>query len=105
MIVSDGFLIEVLLIGLMCYSVRCFLLLLSPYLYFYRGVYFDSLVLFFQLYQVGESFVDDLLNWDVTLAAAGIGIFLLRYMTIGLQIDKKFKNLSILITEQVRYSR
>lgn len=106
MIVSDGFLIEVFLVGVMCFSVSTEYCLSNLLILLYRhksnsdlSVESYSVV---QLLQVGDSFMEDLLNWDATLAAAAIGIFLLRFMTVGLQIDKKFKNLSILITEQVR---
>lgn len=36
--------------------------------------------------------------WCLSLAT-----FLMRFMTIGLKVDKKFRNPSILITEQVFY--
>lgn len=31
----------------------------------------------------------------------GLGILLLRFMTLGTEINKKYRNLSLLITEQI----
>lgn len=30
-----------------------------------------------------------------------LGIYLMRFMTLGLKINKKYRNLSVLITEQI----
>ena len=30
-----------------------------------------------------------------------LGIYMMRFMTLGLKINKKYRNLSVLITEQV----
>jgi len=30
-----------------------------------------------------------------------LGVYLLRFMTLGLRINKKYRNLSVLITEQI----
>lgn len=30
-----------------------------------------------------------------------LGVYLMRFMTLGLKINKKYRNLSVLITEQI----
>ncbi len=40
-------------------------------------------------------------QWDALVWCFSLGIFLMRYMTIGVKVNKKFRNVSVLITEQV----
>lgn len=39
--------------------------------------------------------------WDILAYTAALSFFLLRFLTLGTKITKKFRNVSILITEQV----
>lgn len=41
-------------------------------------------------------------NVEALLWSFALGIYILRFMTLGTKINKKYRNLSILITEQVR---
>uniref|UniRef100_A0A1I8JH68 PHTF2 factor n=1 Tax=Macrostomum lignano TaxID=282301 RepID=A0A1I8JH68_9PLAT len=57
-------------------------------------------VLCVQLLQEPRQFLQHMCNWDLLLLGSVLSIFLLRYMTLGTKINKKFRNLSVLITEQ-----
>ncbi|VUZ40507.1 unnamed protein product, partial [Hymenolepis diminuta] len=41
------------------------------------------------------------LSWDILAYTAGLSVFLLRFLTLGLKITKKFRNVSVLISEQL----
>lgn len=43
-----------------------------------------------------------LATWDILASTAAVSIFLMRFLTLGTKIAKKYKNVSVLITEQVR---
>uniref|UniRef100_A0A1I8JRR4 Reticulon n=1 Tax=Macrostomum lignano TaxID=282301 RepID=A0A1I8JRR4_9PLAT len=58
-------------------------------------------VLCVQLLQEPRQFLQHMCNWDLLLLGSALSIFLLRYMTLGTKINKKFRNLSVLITEQL----
>ena len=59
------------------------------------------LMLWFQLLQDASSFVDHLGNWELVLWCLTLCIFLMRFVTLGTSINKKYRNFSVLITEQV----
>uniref|UniRef100_A0A2C9JQE2 PHTF1/2 N-terminal domain-containing protein n=1 Tax=Biomphalaria glabrata TaxID=6526 RepID=A0A2C9JQE2_BIOGL len=54
-----------------------------------------------QMLKDTESFLDYLCNWELMVWCIGLGVFLMRFMTVGLKINKKYRNLSVLITEQI----
>ena len=54
-----------------------------------------------QLLQDSGGFLDHLGNWELVAWCMGLGIYLLRFMTLGTKINKKYRNFSVLITEQV----
>ncbi|KAL5014695.1 hypothetical protein ScPMuIL_008965 [Solemya velum] len=72
-IVSSSFLIMIILLILMC----------------------------IQLLKDTETYLDFLCNWELLVWCFAFGIYLLRFMTLGLKINKKYRNLSVLITEQI----
>lgn len=43
----------------------------------------------------------DLIHWELAFWLFVLAIFLLRFMTLGTKINKKYRSLSILITEQI----
>ncbi|CAG5132672.1 unnamed protein product [Candidula unifasciata] len=47
------------------------------------------------------SFLDYLCNWELLVWCIALAVFLMRFMTLGLKINKKYGNLSVLITEQI----
>uniref|UniRef100_A0A1I8IFD1 DUF2721 domain-containing protein n=2 Tax=Macrostomum lignano TaxID=282301 RepID=A0A1I8IFD1_9PLAT len=53
-----------------------------------------------QLLQAPRQFLQQMGNWDLLVLTAGLSIFLLQFITLGTKINKKFRNLSVLITEQ-----
>ena len=55
----------------------------------------------FQLLRDPESYLDYLCNWELLVWCMALGVYLLRFMTLGLRINKKYRNLSVLITEQI----
>jgi len=57
-----------------------------------------------QLLQDASSFVDHLGNWELVLWCLTLCIFLMRFVTLGTSINKKYRNFSVLITEQVSLS-
>ena len=59
------------------------------------------LSLFFQLLNDSEGFLDHLLHWELVVWCMALAIYLLRFMTLGTKINKKYRNFSVLITEQV----
>nr|CAD7572047.1 unnamed protein product [Timema californicum] len=44
-------------------------------------------------------------NLEALVWCLALGVFLLRFMTLGTKINRKYRNLSVLITEQVRFRR
>lgn len=40
-------------------------------------------------------------NIEAMIWSIGLGILLLRFMTLGTKINRKYRNLSVLITEQI----
>ncbi|KAL3890661.1 hypothetical protein ACJMK2_002942 [Sinanodonta woodiana] len=73
MIVSSSFLLTIILLILMC----------------------------LQLLQEPDTYLDCLCNWELLMWCLALGVYLLRFMTLGLKINKKYRNLSVLITEQI----
>ena len=55
-----------------------------------------------QLLQDYGSFLDHLGNWELVMWSMVLGVYLLRFITLGTKINKKYRNFSVLITEQVR---
>ncbi|VDL90050.1 unnamed protein product [Schistocephalus solidus] len=43
----------------------------------------------------------NLATWDILACTSAVSIFLLRFLTLGTKITKKYRNLSVLITEQI----
>lgn len=41
------------------------------------------------------------LNLEALMWSCGLGVFLLRFMTLGTKINKKYRSISVLITEQI----
>jgi len=56
---------------------------------------------YFQLLQGSENFLEYLGNWELVMWCMALAIYLLRFMTLGTKINKKYRNFSVLITEQV----
>ncbi|KAL4218382.1 homeodomain transcription factor [Mactra antiquata] len=54
-----------------------------------------------QLLRDAETYLNYLVNWELLLWSLALGVYLLRFMTLGLRINKKYRNLSVLITEQI----
>lgn len=54
-----------------------------------------------QLLKETGHFADRLYCWETLCWNLAIGLFLLRFMIIGSKINKKYRNLSVLITEQI----
>ncbi|KAF8795648.1 putative homeodomain transcription factor like protein [Argiope bruennichi] len=54
-----------------------------------------------QLLKETGQFADKLHCWELLFWTLSLGIFLLRFMVIGSKINKKYRNLSVLITEQI----
>lgn len=54
-----------------------------------------------QLLQDYGAFLDDLGNWELVMWCMCLGVYLLRFITLGTKINKKYRNFSVLITEQV----
>lgn len=69
------------------------------------SAFFLSLVLLcfisLQLLHDSEVYFNSLLCWEMTLWLLSTAIFLLNFMTLGVQINKKYRNTSILLTEQI----
>ncbi|XP_069107035.1 protein PHTF2-like isoform X2 [Argopecten irradians] len=54
-----------------------------------------------QLLKDTDTYLDFLCNWELLVWCMALGVYLLRFMTLGLKINKKYRNLSVLITEQI----
>ncbi|XP_052763140.1 protein PHTF2-like isoform X2 [Mya arenaria] len=54
-----------------------------------------------QLLREADTYLNFLVNWELLLWCMALGVYLLRFMTLGLRINKKYRNLSVLITEQI----
>lgn len=69
------------------------------------SAFFLSLVLLcfisLQLLHDSEVYFNSLLCWEMTIWLLSTAIFLLNFMTLGVQINKKYRNTSILLTEQI----
>lgn len=58
-------------------------------------------ILCIELLQDYGHFMEHLGNWELGLWGMILGIYLLRFITLGTKINKKYRNLTILITEQI----
>uniref|UniRef100_UPI00398EE8FD protein PHTF1-like isoform X3 n=1 Tax=Pristiophorus japonicus TaxID=55135 RepID=UPI00398EE8FD len=47
------------------------------------------------------SFLDSLYNWELLIWGASLAVFLLRLVTLGSEVSRKYNNVSILLTEQI----
>ncbi|XP_067665289.1 protein PHTF2-like [Haliotis asinina] len=54
-----------------------------------------------QMLKDAETYLDFECNWELVFWCLALGVYLLRFMTLGLKINKKYRNLSVLITEQI----
>ncbi|XP_076456520.1 protein PHTF2-like [Babylonia areolata] len=54
-----------------------------------------------QMLKDSETYLDFLCNWELIVWCLALGIYIMRFMTLGLKINKKYRNLSVLITEQI----
>lgn len=54
-----------------------------------------------QMLKEAETYLDYLCNWELIVWCFALGIYIMRFMTLGLKINKKYRNLSVLITEQI----
>ncbi|KAL8575034.1 hypothetical protein ACOMHN_063566 [Nucella lapillus] len=54
-----------------------------------------------QMLKDSETYMDFLCNWELVTWCIALGIYMMRFMTLGLKINKKYRNLSVLITEQI----
>ena len=57
-----------------------------------------------QTKQESQYLHQSLYNLEVLCWCLVLGVFLLRFMTLGSKINKKYRNLSVLITEQVPFA-
>jgi len=48
-----------------------------------------------------ETFLDQLYNWEMMSWGLVMGFLMLRLITLGSKINKKYRNLSVLLTEQI----
>ena len=48
-----------------------------------------------------ETFLDHLYNWEMIGWGLLLGFLMLRLITLGSKINKKYRNLSVLLTEQI----
>jgi len=48
-----------------------------------------------------ETFLDQLYNWEMIGWGLLLGFLMLRLITLGSKINKKYRNLSVLLTEQI----
>ena len=62
-----------------------------------RGYYLFIL----QLLRDTEIYLNYLCNWELLAWCMALGVYLLRFMNLGLRINMKYRNLSVLITEQI----
>ncbi|XP_025088883.1 putative homeodomain transcription factor 2 isoform X2 [Pomacea canaliculata] len=56
---------------------------------------------FLMMLKETETYLDNLCNWELVMWCIALGIYIMRFMTLGLKINKKYRNLSVLITEQI----
>jgi hypothetical protein len=99
-IVSAAFIITLLLVSFLCME----LLKVGVSLIGGRGP-LTILTFFFyvpSILQESQYLHQSLYNLEVLCWCLVLGVFLLRFMTLGSKINKKYRNLSVLITEQVR---
>ncbi|XP_043944256.1 protein PHTF2 isoform X2 [Protopterus annectens] len=54
-----------------------------------------------QLLHVHETFLDYHYNWELVIWCVSLTLFLLRFITLGSETNKKYSNTSILLTEQI----
>lgn len=54
-----------------------------------------------QLLKDSDTYLDYLCNWELLAWSLALGVYILRFMTLGLKINQKYRNLSVLITEQI----
>ncbi|KAK7091644.1 protein PHTF2-like [Littorina saxatilis] len=54
-----------------------------------------------QMLKDSETYLEYLCNWELVVWCFALGIYIMRFMTLGLKINKKYRNLSVLITEQI----
>ncbi|GAB6019508.1 hypothetical protein CHUAL_001084 [Chamberlinius hualienensis] len=54
-----------------------------------------------QVLKESENFGDRLYNWEVLCWSFALGVYLLRFMILGAKINKKYRNFSALLTEQI----
>lgn len=54
-----------------------------------------------ELLQDSGTFLEHLSNWELMLWCLALGLYVLRFMTLGTKINKKYRNFSVLITEQI----
>ncbi|XP_067913614.1 putative homeodomain transcription factor 1 isoform X2 [Heterodontus francisci] len=47
------------------------------------------------------SFLDSLYNWELLIWGAALAVFLLRLVTLGSEVSRKYNNISVLLTEQI----
>ncbi|CAH1176498.1 unnamed protein product [Phaedon cochleariae] len=59
------------------------------------------LLTFFCVEVLKDTIIFSLYYLEALIWCIGLGIFLLRFMTLGTKINKKYRNLSVLITEQI----
>lgn len=83
--------LAVLLVSIMCIQV-----FIHPYL---DAVYIETSLL--QLLHDYGRFLDHLGNWELVLWAMALSLYLLRFITLGTKINKKYRNFAVLITEQI----
>ena len=48
-----------------------------------------------------ETFLEHLYNWEMISWGLVMGFLMLRLITLGSKINKKYRNLSVLLTEQI----
>jgi hypothetical protein len=58
-------------------------------------------ILSIELLQDYGTFLDHLGNWELVMWCMCLGVYLLRFITLGTKINKKYRNFSVLITEQI----
>ncbi|XP_068132308.1 protein PHTF2 isoform X2 [Hyperolius riggenbachi] len=54
-----------------------------------------------QLLHIHETFLDCHYNWELVIWCISLSLFLLRFVTLGSETNKKYSNTSILLTEQI----
>ncbi|KAL5967763.1 putative homeodomain transcription factor 2 [Taenia solium] len=80
-------------------SIEC-IITATFYLAFAFGLFFCARFLISNPSRRGGVF-SSLAVWDILAYTAALSFFLLRFLTLGTKITKKFRNVSILITEQM----